>query len=68
MNSEDIEESISLIVPDKLAKVLCYLALRKNDSKEEKVNRLIEILKKHRIKIYDVDSYVNAQTCSGATD
>lgn len=65
MNSKDILKNISLIVPDKLAKVLIYLAVRESDEHLVKVERLINILSSHRIEIIGVDDYKLAQTVTG---
>lgn len=65
MNSKDILKNISLIVPDKLAKVLIYLAVRESDEHSVKVERLINILSSHRIEIIGVDDYKSAQTVTG---
>lgn len=58
-------ENISNIVPKKLAQILEYLAVRKNDHIDIKVEKLLNILQNHSIEILDVGKFKEAQIMHG---
>lgn len=64
-SKDDILKSLSYIIHPKIAQVLYYISVRDEDSKAEKVDRLIRIMKNHRINITGMDSIENAQVVSG---